>query len=61
MREELCTDLSFTSLSPLSLTDTVNDVTLGAIDHWQGTRAGAGGTATLLLNIMFLHRWEDFS
>ena len=34
------------SLSPLSITY-VSDVTLGASGLWLGTRAGAGGTATL--------------
>ena len=31
----------------LSLLSLVTDVTLGVSSHWLGTRAGAGGTATL--------------
>jgi hypothetical protein len=35
------------SLSPLSLTTDVTDVTLGASGLWLGTRTGAGDIATL--------------
>ena len=40
-----CTAPGIISLSPLSLSTDVTDVTLGTSGLWLGTRTGAGGTA----------------
>ena len=47
MPGDLCTALRIISLSPLSLTIDVTDLTLGANGIWLRTRTGVDGTATL--------------
>ena len=47
MPGDLCTAPRIISLSTLSLATDLTDETLGASGLWQGTRTGAGGTATL--------------
>ena len=53
MPGDLCTAPSIISLLPLSL---ATYVTLGASDHWLGTRTGDCGTATLTGSFFFFGR-----
>ena len=48
MPGDLFTAPRIISLSPLSLATDVTDATFGASGVWLGTRAGDGGTATLV-------------
>ena len=54
---DLCTAPRIISLSPLSLVTDVTDATLGASGLWLGTRAGAGGPATLTESFIDYSPW----